>query len=57
MTLKAGLDVERATDVLWMLNHPSTWQLLVGVRGWTPDEYERWSGDLACALLLAPKPR
>src|SRR3954467_10368456 len=24
-----GMEVERATDILWTLNHPSTWQLLV----------------------------
>ncbi len=26
-----------ATDILWTLNHPDMWQLLVGQRGWTPD--------------------
>jgi AcrR family transcriptional regulator len=50
--LKAGLGVERATDVLWTLNHPNTWQLLAGERGWTAEEYEQWTGDLACAELL-----
>jgi AcrR family transcriptional regulator len=33
------LDVERATDILWTLNHPNTWQLLVVDRGWTPEQY------------------
>jgi len=45
-------DEARATDILWTLNHPNTWQLLVGERGWTPEEYERWSADAACAQLL-----
>ncbi len=49
--LKRGLGVERATDILWTINHPSTW-LLLNDRGWTAEEYERWSGDLACAQLL-----
>jgi AcrR family transcriptional regulator len=49
--LKRGLGVERATDILWTINHPSTWLLLNG-RGWTTEEYERWSGDLACSQLL-----
>ena len=40
-----GLDVDRATDILWTLNHPDLWQLLVGQRGWTPDEYEQWFAD------------
>jgi AcrR family transcriptional regulator len=50
--LKAGLGVERATDILWTLNHPNTWQLLAGERGWTAEEYEQWTGDLACTQLL-----
>lgn len=51
--LKPGLGVREATDILWTINHPNTWQLLVVDRGWTPDRYERWTGDLACAQLLA----
>ena len=50
--LKPGLDVQRATDVLWTLNHPNLWQLLVGERGWPPEQYEQWCADLACAQLL-----
>ena len=50
--LSPGLDVERAADVLWTINHPNTWQLLVVQRGWTPEQYEQWSGDAACRELL-----
>jgi AcrR family transcriptional regulator len=50
--LKRGLGVDRASDILWTLNHPNTWQLLVRERGWTPEQYERWSADAACAHLL-----
>jgi len=50
--LRPELDVERAADILWTINHPNTWQLLVVNRGWRPAEYERWAGDLACAQLL-----
>src|SRR5919197_5696644 len=50
--LAPGLDVTRATDILWTLNHPIQWQLLVIERGWTPAEFERWFGDTACAQLL-----
>lgn len=49
--LRRGLDVDRATDILWTINHPNVWQLLTG-RGWTPEEYEKWTADLACAQLL-----
>jgi AcrR family transcriptional regulator len=50
--LRRGLDVDRATDILWTLNHPDVWQLLVGARGWTPEQYEQWLGDTACSQLL-----
>jgi AcrR family transcriptional regulator len=55
--LRPELDVDRATDILWTLNHPDVWQLLVVQRGWTPDEYERWFADTAVAQLLAPRVR
>ncbi|MDX6720185.1 MAG: hypothetical protein QOJ63_2439 [Solirubrobacteraceae bacterium] len=51
--LAKELDVDRATDILWTINHPSTWHLLVALRGWTADEYERWAADTACEQLLA----
>jgi AcrR family transcriptional regulator len=50
--LRPELDLDRATDILWTINHPNTWQLLVVDRGWTPEQYEQWSGDLACGQLL-----
>jgi AcrR family transcriptional regulator len=52
-SLAPGLSVERATDVLWTLNHPSVWLLLARERGWSADEYERWFADSSCAQLLA----
>src|SRR6266545_2998687 len=54
--LRPGLDVARATDVLWTLNHPDVWLLLVGERGWTPEQWERWFADTACAQLLRRPP-
>jgi AcrR family transcriptional regulator len=50
--LRRGLDADRATDILWTLNHPDVWQLLVRERGWTPDEWERWFADTSSAQLL-----
>jgi AcrR family transcriptional regulator len=52
--LGPGLDVARAADVLWTLNHPDLWQLLVRERGWTPEQWEQWFGDTACSQLLKP---
>jgi AcrR family transcriptional regulator len=53
--LRPGLGVDRATDVLWTLNHPDVWLLLVGQRGWTPAQFEAWFGDTVVAQLLAPR--
>jgi AcrR family transcriptional regulator len=50
--LRSGLDVDRAADILWTINHPDLWRLLVRGRGWSPEEYERWCADLACSQLL-----
>jgi hypothetical protein len=50
--LPSGLNVERATDVLWTLNHPDVWLLLVGERGWSALEWEQWFADTSCAQLL-----
>ena len=50
--LRRGLDVTRAADILWTLNHPNVWQLLVVERGWTPDRFEKWFADPAVAQLL-----
>lgn len=50
--LRPGLDVARGADILWTLNHPSVYGLLVGERGWTLDDFEEWLGDAFCAQLL-----
>jgi AcrR family transcriptional regulator len=58
--LAPGIDADRATDILWTLNHPDLWQLLVTERGWTPEQYELWCADAACTQLLranAPRTR
>jgi AcrR family transcriptional regulator len=50
--LREGLDVDHAADILWAVNHPTVWELLVGQRGWTPERYEQWCADTACGQLL-----
>jgi AcrR family transcriptional regulator len=51
-SLRRGLDVTRAADILWTLNHPDVWLLLVRRRGWTPRQFEKWFADTSCAQLL-----
>ena len=50
--LRAGLDVATATDLLWTLNHPDVWLLLVGERGWPPERFEAWFAEAARLQLL-----
>jgi AcrR family transcriptional regulator len=50
--LRPGLDVGRATDILWTLNHPHVWLLLVGERGWTPEDFESWFAAVTSEQLL-----
>jgi AcrR family transcriptional regulator len=52
--LQKDLDVARATDILWTLNHPDVWHLLVDERKWTPDRWQQWLAATSCAQLLAP---
>lgn len=54
--LRDGLDVARASDILWTLNHPDVWLLLVRERGWTTEQWEQWFADTSCAQLLEPPP-
>ena len=51
--LKRGLEPARGADILWTLNHPAVYALLVDTRGWTPEEYERWLYDSLRVQLLA----
>ena len=51
--LKPGLGVTRATDMLWALNHPNLFRLLVSDRGWSPAQYEEWLADTFCSQLLS----
>lgn len=54
--LRPELDLARAADIIWTLNHPDVWLLLVRERGWTPEQWERWFADAVCAQLLQPSP-
>jgi hypothetical protein len=54
--LAADLDTDTGADMLWALNHPTLYHLLTTERGWTPDQYEQWLGELL-ALRLLKHPR
>ncbi|HTP26804.1 MAG TPA: TetR/AcrR family transcriptional regulator [Anaeromyxobacteraceae bacterium] len=50
--LRPDLSVEEAADVVWAMNSPELYLLLVDGRGWTPERYERWLSDSWRRLLL-----
>jgi AcrR family transcriptional regulator len=50
--LARGLNVDRAADILWTLNHPDLYQLLVSERDWTPEQYEKWLAQATGSQLL-----
>ena len=54
--LRRGLDADRAADILWTLNHPDVWLLLVDERDWTAEQWEEWFADISCAQLLNGRP-
>jgi AcrR family transcriptional regulator len=54
--LRPALGAAEAADLLWTLNHPSVWHLLVRERGWAPEHYERWLHESACLQLLGVDP-
>jgi hypothetical protein len=53
-SLARGLTRREATDVMWTLNHPTVWHLLVRERRWSPQRYETWLHDAFCLHLLGP---
>ena len=53
--LRAGLDVQEARDVIWSINSPQTWSLLVQRRGWDNDRYCGWLGATLGDVLLEPR--
>jgi len=52
--LRDGFDADRAADILWTLNHPDVWHLLVHVRGWSPGQWQAWFVESVRLQLLAP---
>jgi AcrR family transcriptional regulator len=52
--LRPGLSESRAADIVWSMNSPEFYLLLVEQRGWSPEEFEYWLGDAWIQLLLEP---
>ena len=52
--LRSDLTESRTADIIWSMNSPEFYLLLVEQRGWSPGEYERWLSDDWTRLLLEP---
>jgi AcrR family transcriptional regulator len=50
--LRTGVSEATAVDTYGVLANPSTFELLTEQRGWSPDQYEQWLGDVLARLLL-----
>ncbi|MGH9135180.1 MAG: TetR/AcrR family transcriptional regulator [Ilumatobacteraceae bacterium] len=50
--LRRGLTTDEAIDVLWTLNSPAVYHLLVRRAGWDLDRYERWLAEAFVRELL-----
>lgn len=51
-SLRDDLDVERVADVIWSMNGPEYYSMLVSERRWTVEEFTTWLFDAWCRLLL-----
>jgi AcrR family transcriptional regulator len=51
--LRPELSTSSAADIIWSMNSPEFYLLLVEQRGWSIDEFEQWLGDAWVKLLLA----
>jgi hypothetical protein len=50
-----GLDRQSASDILWVLNDPGLYQLLVTQRRWTQRRFRTWlTGSMQAQLLEPP---
>jgi AcrR family transcriptional regulator len=52
--LRPGLRERRAADIIYALMSPEVYRLLVGDRGWSPEQYQEWLGGTLIDQLLPP---
>jgi AcrR family transcriptional regulator len=50
--LRPGIDVTRATDIIWTVLSLENYEALVAQRGWTPDDFAAWSLSVLRDSLL-----
>ncbi len=50
--LRPGLSIEAAADILWTVNSPAVYELLVTERGWSHERYRDWIAATNVHALL-----
>jgi AcrR family transcriptional regulator len=50
--LREDLEVDAAADIIWSLNSPEFYLLLVEQRAWSPQAFQHWLEDAWIRLLL-----
>jgi len=50
--VRSDLTDDQVADVIWSMNSPEYWLLLVRDRAWTPDQFAAWLTDAWSRLLL-----
>lgn len=53
--LRDDLSDDEVADIVWSMNGPEYWVLLVGERGWTPERFGGYLVDAWTRVLLATK--
>jgi AcrR family transcriptional regulator len=51
-SLKKGLSLTKARDILWAFTGRDMYRLFVIEKGWTSDEYEKWLAELLINTLI-----
>jgi len=51
-SLRAGVSLEMAADVIWVMTSTEFYLLCVRDRGWTPERFDHWLADAWKRLLL-----
>ena len=51
-SLRDDLTVERVADVIWSMNGPEYYSMLVLERGWSVEQFTAWLYDAWCRLFL-----
>ena len=52
--LRRDLSIPKVADIVWSLNSPEFYLLLVEERGWSAGDFEHWLVDAWARLLLEP---